>query len=256
MRRAARRHDPPRRSLAALLLLGLLAGCGAGVLPAVHSEPERLTLAGREADKGDYGTAIELLKVYVANNAGSADVDKAIYLLGNCYLKTKEWTSAAEQFERVLREFPESDSGASASFRLGEAFLGQSRGPDFDQEYTVKAEAQWQTYLQTFPGHWLNPEAHHRILLAHIRLATRLTRTGNLYMKLSQWKPARIYFERVEREYPDTPQLGDAWLGLAACDVREGKRPEAIERLKQVETQFAGRPVAERAARERARLQR
>lgn len=256
-----RRSVPCRRPLAAPLLIGLLAlmpvlaGCGAGVLPSVRSESERLALAERLAQKREYGTAIELLKVFIASNGGSADVDNAIYLLGDCYLKTKVWGSASLEFERLLRDFPESDSGAAASFRLAESYYGQSRSPDFDQEFTVKSEEQWQSYLRDNPGHWLNPEARRRILLAHVRLATKLTHTGNLYLKMHQLKPARSYFERVEREYPDTPLLADAWVGMAKCDEREGRKAAAVERLKQVESQFAGRPVAERAARERARLQ-
>ena len=261
MRPVAQRSVTRRCRFAALLLLGLLgltavlAGCGAGVLPSVRSEPERLALAERLAQKREYSTAIELLKVYIASNAGSANVDNAIYLLGDCYLKTKDWSSASLEFERLLRDFPESDSGASASFRLAESYYGQSRSSDFDQVFTVKGEEQWQSYLRDNPGHWLNPEARRRILLAHVRLATKLTHTGNLYLKMNQLKPARIYFERVEREYPDTPLLADAWVGMAKCDVREGHKAEAVERLKQVEAQFAGRPVADRAARERARLQ-
>ena len=80
------RAPRPRRSTPriALLLVGLaVAGCGAGVLPAIHSEEERLAVARRLIDQGEYVTASELLRTYVANNAGSADVDQAIYLLGH-----------------------------------------------------------------------------------------------------------------------------------------------------------------------------
>ncbi len=238
------------------LVLAALAGCGAGVLPSVHSESERLEAARRMIEHGNNTDAIELLKTYIANNAGSAEVDHAIYLLGQCYLSGREWASAALEFERLLRDFPESDSSAAASFKLGEALFGQTRAPDFDQDFTVRAEAQWQSYLRNYPGHWLNAEAMHRIQMARLRLATKLLNTGNLYLKLRQIAPARVYFQRVESDYGDTPLLGDAWVGMALCDVRENKQSQAIERLKQVESRFAGRPVAARAAAERARLSR
>ena len=101
-----------RSGLLATALL-LLAGCGASTLPNVHSETERLSLARRQAAKGDYVDAIELLKTYIDNNAGSVEVDHAVYLLGDCYLHIHDWASAAIQFDRLLREFPESDSSAS-----------------------------------------------------------------------------------------------------------------------------------------------
>src|SRR5512144_1109547 len=102
---------------AALAALGAsLAGCAAVSRPSVHSEPERLELARREAKNRDWLSAIELLKTYIERNAGSAQVDEAIYLLGDCYLKTKDYPNAAVEFERLQRDYPESDSSAAASF--------------------------------------------------------------------------------------------------------------------------------------------
>lgn len=231
-----------------------LAGCGAGSLPAVHSEPERLDLGRKMAAKGDYVDAIELLKTYVDNNAGSADVDHALYTLGDCYLHVHDWAEGAVQFERLLREFPESDSSAAASYRLGIAYDGQARPPDFDQEYTVKAIDQWRHYLDTYPGHSANDAAKHDIETARMKLATKLVETGDLYVKLRQLTAARVYYGRVESDYSDLPQLGEAWLGLARIDVLEHNKEAAIEKLKQVEERFAGRPVAAVAAHERSRL--
>ncbi len=244
------------RALAPLALAAVLGGCAAGSLPTVHSEPERLTLARKMMAKSDYTDAIELLKTYIDNNAGSLEVDHAVMQLGDCYLETKQWASAGVQFERLLREFPESDSSASASYRLGEAYYGQSRPPDFDQENTVKALDQWRVYLTTYPGHWANDRARHDMQIARMRLATKLVNAGNLYVKLRLPTPARVYFTKVEAEFDDLPELGDAWVGMARCDVLENKKDAAIQRLKQVEKRFAGRPIALVAATERARLAR
>src|SRR5215813_4189577 len=126
------------RRLATPLILLTLVGCGASVLPSIHSESERLAVARRLHDQGEYTTAIELLKTYVVNNAGSVEVDHAIYLLGHCYLKTKDWVSATGEFERLLRDYPESDSSAAARFGLAEAQFGQARPPDFDQDHTER----------------------------------------------------------------------------------------------------------------------
>ena len=250
------RHGNAAHPFGTLLLGLLLAGCGAGVLPAIHSEAERLALARQLLDKGEYVTATELLKSYIANNAGSADVDQAIYLLGVAHLRSKDWVSAASEFERLLRDYPESDSSAAARFALGEAHLGQSRPPDFDQEHTHRALSEWQRYLQDFPGHWQNDLARERVLACRTRLADKLIGTAELYLKLSLWKPARQYFEMVATDYRDTVWVPQAELGLAICDAREGKRDEAIARLHTIEGRYPGTKVAERALRERKRLER
>jgi outer membrane protein assembly factor BamD (BamD/ComL family) len=238
----------------ALAFAALLAGCSAGTLPAVHSEPERLALAQRMAAKKDFVDAISLLKTYIDNNGGSAEVDHAVMLLGECYLGTREFASAAVEFERLLREFPESDSCASGSYRLGEAYFGQSKPPDFDQEQTLKAIEQWRAYLTAYPGHWANELAHHSLQTARMRLATKWLNDADLYFKLRQIGPARVYYQRVEVTFSDLPQLGDAWYGLAQCDVSERHYDSAIARLKQIEERFPGRPIAVTAAHARERL--
>lgn len=245
------------RSCAALLVLAAIAaGCSAGVMPAVHSEAERLSLAQRMLDQHKYPSAIELLKGYIQNNAGSADVDQAIFLLGEAYLRTKEWPSAAVEFERLMRDYPESDSTPSASFRLGEATFGQARPPDFDQEHTVKAIEQWRNYRRDYPGHWLNDEADRRIAVARNRLGTKLLSTGRLYIKLRLPGPARAYFERVENEFAPSVLRGEAEFGLVQCDLQEHKQAEAIERLAAIEREYPGQPIAQRAASQRAQLTR
>lgn len=255
--RAFRNRAPSLAALALGASLGVaLWGCSAGTMPAVHSEPERLDLARRAMARRDYTVAIELLKSYVANNGGSRDVDEAIYRLGMCYAGTREYPSAQVEFERLVRDYPESDSSGSASFRLGEVLFAQTRARDFDQEYTHKALDQWQDYLAGYPGHWLNATARRRIGELRARLAAKLADAGQLYLKLGLPGPARVYFHRVLDEYPDAPGVGEVRFGLALCDAQQGHRAEAIEQLKQVEATHPGGELARRAASERARLER
>jgi outer membrane protein assembly factor BamD len=244
------------RRLALAGLAGLLAGCGASTLPAVHSESERLALGSRALQNHEYNVAIELLKAYVASNSGGADVDQAIEMLGEANLHIKEWAEAQTQFERLLRDYPESDSAASASFHLAEALWGQSRGPAYDQEFTRKALEQYQTYLGAYPGHRLNGAAEMSIQRANERLATKLADAGRLYVKLQRIGPARVYFRRVLEEYPTTAAVADAELGLALADARDGKRDAAMTALRELQTRYAGKPVGERAGKELARLER
>lgn len=243
-----------RHGLAVAIVL-LIAGCGAHVLPEVHNEQERLATARRLMGQKDWFEASELLKTYISNNAGQAQVDEAVYLLGQCYLNTKDYPLAQGEFERLLRDYPESDSAGSASFRLGEALLAQTRPRDFDQEFTERAIEQWQSYLRSYPGHWLNAEAERRLYIARTRMGRKLVDAANLYMRLKLWRPARAYFDRVTNEYGDTAAGPDAELGLALVDAREGHRDQAIERLKSIESRYPGQPVAQHAARERTRLE-
>ena len=247
-----------RRVFAALLLgaAATLAGCAAIGVPTVRTETERLEVARRLAKDREYLNAIEQLKIYVERNGGSAQVDEAIYLLGECYLKTKDYANAGVEFERLMRDFPESDSSAAAAFSMGEAYRGQSRPPDFDQDYTMKALEQWERYLRDYPYHWRVPEAEQRVAEFRTQLAKKALNTADLYLKLRQVEPARLYYQRVEQEFGDTPVVGDAMIGLARCDALAGRHAEAVAYLKDIEQRFAGQPLGARAARERQRIER
>jgi outer membrane protein assembly factor BamD len=242
--------------LAALALAVALAGCAATVEPPLVGSGDSLDHARRLMDRRDYLGASEWLTGYVNSHAGSADVDEAIYLLGDCRLRGKEYAMAQVEFERLLRDYPESDSNAAGSFRLGEAMQKQSRMEDFDQEFTVRALEQYQRYLREYPGHWLNPEAEKRVAELRSQLAKKLIDTGDLYLKLSYVRAARVYYERVWTDYADTPRVGEAEIGLARCDALLGKRDEAIAALKEMESRFAGQTLAMKAAEARRIIER
>jgi outer membrane protein assembly factor BamD len=179
-----------------------------------------------------------------------------IFLLGDCYVRTKEYATAALELERLLRDYPESDSAAAAAFRLGDAYWGQARPWAFDQAQTLQALEQWQVYLRAYPGHWQNDVARARMALARGRLAEKAFRTGELYVKLALPGPARLYFEQVIEQFPDTIYAAEAVVGLARVAEQQGQLSEALHQLERVQSEYPGSPAARRAEQERARLQR
>lgn len=234
--------------LAAAALLALLAGCGGSVLPQVHDEHGRLELARRLYDKKDAALAIQVLAPYSTSSSGAADVDAAVYLLGLCHLQVKDWGAAQADFERLIRDYPESDSLGAAAYQLGVAYWGQAREPDFDQEYTLKALDQWMTFRRDHPEHWLGPEAVRRIAEARLRLATKLYRTADLYVKLKEYDAARRYYRNVLTEYSETELYGYAWIGWAVASCRMGERDTALAVLDEIEAHFSGTHLAQKAS--------
>src|SRR5262249_8241068 len=98
-------ESPVTRRLIAVVVCGALAvvltmalwGCGASTIPAVHSEAERMSTARRMIERKNWVSAQELLKGYIKNNPGSADIDQAVYLLGLCYLNNHDYAQATTE---------------------------------------------------------------------------------------------------------------------------------------------------------------
>jgi outer membrane protein assembly factor BamD len=245
-----------RSALALAVLAALLAGCAASVMPQLRGNADRLGVARNLYAKGEYALVVEALSGWVTTGTGSADIDQGVHLLGLAYLRQKDWANAQAQFERIARDYPESDSARAAAYHLGEAFLGQSRGPDFDQEFTLRALTQWQRFVQDDDSDAYAALADARIAECRTRLAQKLWRTGDLYVKTNYYEPALIYFRSVISEYGDTPVLGDALLGLAVADAKLGRKDTALVVLKDLATRFEGQPLGERAAKTLARVER
>jgi outer membrane protein assembly factor BamD len=244
-----------RVALAGASFALLLAGCGASIAPQIHTDADRVTVARRLYDKGEFALAVETLSGYVTTGSGSADIDAAVYLLGLAYLRQHEYASAQTQFERIQSDYPESDSANAAAFRLGDALLGQSRASDFDQEFTLKALDKWQALEQAAPDDPWAALARTRIAECRSRLARKLWRTGDLYVKLKYYQPAKLYFGSILKDYSDTPVYGDAIIGMAMADARLGRRDSALAVLRGLEKEFAGRALGIRAAEVRARME-
>jgi outer membrane assembly lipoprotein YfiO len=239
-----------------LALAVTLAGCSAGVLPQIHESGGTLPVARRLLERGDLLNTVTLLNTYTTTQAGAADIDEALELLGRAHLRQRDYPAAQLDFERVLRDYPESDSAGSAAFLLGEALWGQGRDPDYDQEYTLRALQQWMDYRRDHAGHWRNPEAEGRIAEARARLATKLVRTGDLYVRIGHFEPARVYYQNALREYGETAVIGDALIGLAMVDAKLGQRGKALAALETIAREHPGTPLAERAAKARRQVER
>lgn len=237
-----------------LLALGL-AGCGAAVVPSIHSDTNRVAVARGLYDRREFALAVDVLNNYATTGTGNADIDQAVYLLGLSYIGQKDWVNAQTQFERMSRDYPESDSAGAASFQLGEALFGQSRPSDYDQEFTLKALTQYEAHLRDWPGDPYAKRSELRVAECRTRLARKLWRSGDIYVKQKLYLPAKRYFADIIEQYADTPVLGDAILGNAVADARLGKRDSALAVLRGLEEQFAGQPLGLKAAALRVKMQ-
>ena len=233
----------------------VLAGCGAAIAPQIHNDADRVAAARKLYDQHDYTLAVDVLSNYATTGTGNADIDQAVYLLGLAYLGQREFASAQTQFERIAHDYPESDSASAAAYRLGQALYGQSRDYDFDQEFTLRALRQWEGFVRDSPDDPWAALARQGVAECRERLALKLWRNGDIYVKLKLYDPARFYFRNVIDLYPDTPAFGDAVIGLAVADARLGKRDSALALLHGLEQQFEGRPLASRAAEMRSRVE-
>lgn len=213
-----------------LVFAFVCAGC-AGSHEAIQVPPglgdalsaSRAAVAGK-----NYQQAVTRLLEFLRENPGSSLVDEANFLLGQSYLGIKDRVQAADYFQRIQRDFPESRFGPDAAYYLAVSYDGLARGSQFDQDWTDRALTAYGSFLVNNPDHPKVPVARERIRALDDRLARKSLEAANLYMRMRAWESARIYYQKVVDEHPLSSLLCEARLGLATTTIRLLRYDEAV----------------------------
>ena len=112
-----------------------------------------------------------------------------------------------------------------ASYWLALSYWKQSHKAPYDQDPTLRAMAQFDRFLGLYPDHPKAQEIQTVRLEARARLAEKAVRNGKLYLKQKHFGPARYYFEKARREYPESlwaqralPGQAEAMMALGLLD--------------------------------------
>jgi outer membrane protein assembly factor BamD len=217
--------------VAALLLI--LSGCGAS-LTEKRGGAANFDEGKAAYDRHDYVEAELDLKAYVEQYPGTDKTDDALYYLGLAYMKTKEYALGSSQFDRLTRDFPQSEYQPDAMFYLARCDDLDSRPAPLDQTETQRAIDRYRAFLDQFPENPHTKEAVTRRDALIDRLAEKRYRNGRLYLKLKQRPAAEIYLRGVLADYPESRWAGDSAVLLADILVDQGNKEEAIEVLRKV----------------------
>jgi outer membrane protein assembly factor BamD len=183
----------------------------AGLACAVQSSTEKsgpqvdFDRAFKDYSEEHYYDAVLKFTDFIREHPGSVLVDQAIYYRGMSHFKQKDWVMATADFERLVRDFPESRFASDAEYQLAEAYWEQSRKPTYDQEETRLAIRQWERALARHPDSPRADAAREGIRKGRERLAEKRYNTARFYLtKLKYRQSALVYFGIVIDEYGDT----------------------------------------------------
>jgi outer membrane protein assembly factor BamD len=221
------RFAPGRRWPALCALL-----CGLGCTYAGQSKPggapeDDFAAAKQEYDAGHYFDAVQKLEAFIDQHPGSVLVDQAIFTLGKADEAQKDWVMAATEFERLVRDFPESRSTCEAEFLLGRCYWRQSRPAPYDQSETRRALDQFQRFTARCPEHPAIGGADSLVGLARDRLAEKHYRAAELYRRRKAREAAVVYCDLIVAEFPDTRWICPARLMRADLLLQVARAEDA-----------------------------
>jgi outer membrane protein assembly factor BamD (BamD/ComL family) len=133
-----------------LLLAGGLSGCGRVHLDASLSPEEQWELAKRAFEYENYLDAVDILNVFTLNYSGSALIDSAQFLLGECHFALHEYILAESEYQRLVQNLPQSPLVDDARLKMVLCNLYLSPAYPRDQKYTEKTSQVARDFLQDY----------------------------------------------------------------------------------------------------------
>lgn len=231
---------------ASLIMLSiLLSGCGGKRVYAPTPEGE-YEQAFELYQNDKYSKAIEAFKQIIYKYPGSDLVEHARYHLADSYFKNGDFVLAADEFERLNREFPQGRFADVALFKAALSYDQLSRRYERDQSETLKALEAMETLLAKYPNteYADTVRVHNRLL--RDRLAKKEYSTAMFYFDMKLYDSAIIYLKSVLESYPNSSSVPDALYHMYLCSVRMGYPDDARDARERLCAEFPDNPLSRR----------
>jgi outer membrane protein assembly factor BamD len=171
---------------------------------------ERLKVAKKLLEKGDYYDAKTQFTILALNYPGTPIADEAQYYLAESHFGLKEYILAAAEYEKLVRNYPQSEFVDDAEYKVALCYYKLSPHYALDQKYTRMAIEKFQQFLEDFPNSPLKSEAEKRLRELRNKLAKKEFKNAELYRKLQFYQSAIIYYDEVLNNYYDSPYAEEA----------------------------------------------
>lgn len=121
-----------------------------------------------------------------------------------------------------------------------ESYYQLSPRSELDQKNTDYALTEYQGYLRDYATKipTLTDSAQNRITELRSKLAKKIFLAAELYRKLEEYKPAKIYYERLLDLYYDSEYAASSAYDVALIEYELGNAMEARKALDRFDARF------------------
>ena len=124
-----------------------------------------------------------------------------------------------------------------------------------DQSDTYDAIDEFSAFLSRYPRSPLRDEAQAKLNELFDKLARKLYKSGELYLKMNDYEPALIYFQQVRDNYPNSEWARYAFYDSGEALRKQGKVSDALETFQNFVLAFPDSKLAKKARKKIAELQ-
>lgn len=248
-----------------LLTVALAAGAaavdalsgGAGAQeakPTSDTANRQFTAAAALQNRDRYDLAAEAWAKFLKSHAGDPRADRALYYLGTCRLKNKQYGEAAAAFQQVVTNYPKSEHRQAAQVAAGKCYFLAGKHDLARDALSKSLEERGETAAEA--AHWLarsylkerKPDEALKIAEAAIPPSAMsefaaplaLDRADALYDQPARRREAAAAYFELSQKYPQDSLAPQALYMAAFASLHAGENAKALEYCEAFLAQFAG----------------
>ena len=200
------------KKILSILLLTLIFSSCSEYQKALKTEEigVKYDVATQQYDKGNYMKAIRLFEQIAPSYRGRPQAEKMFYMYSQSFYKTKQYYSAAYQFESFVSSYPKSEKIEEASYLSALNYSKLSPRYSLDQVDTYKAIDKLQAFINNYPTSEFLPEANTIVKDLREKLEKKSFEIAKQYNTISDHKSALVVLDNFITDFPGTKYKGEA----------------------------------------------
>ncbi len=210
------------------LLILLFGSCRKRGVTKPEETPDLIFQKGIEyLKRGNYKEAERSFERIIYNYPTSVYLEDAQFYLAETYLKKGDYFSAKEEFNFFLKNFPASRYIEEANYKFILSAIRSLPKLSKDQEEILEIKEFIMEFKDKYPNSDYLPQIDSLLLEIANRLAKKEFSAGFLYYKAGEYDAAKVYFEYIIREFPETETAHEAEYLLGEICLRNGDKDGA-----------------------------
>jgi outer membrane protein assembly factor BamD len=230
-----------------LIIIPLVFSCSRGAVKEQAPPRDQYGEALKLYEDGKYFKAQTQLQRIIYSYPGQTFIDTAQYYLAMSLYNMENYPEAVGEFRKLLTAYPVSPFADDAQFQLGMCHFEQSPKYSRDQDETHRAIDEFTEFLNRYPQSPLAEEAREKLELMYHKLAKKMFKNGELYLKLNDYEPALLYFDMVRDNYPQTEWAQYALFYSGKAQMKLGHKSDALTTFQDFVAAFPDHKLAKKA---------
>ncbi|MBE0537593.1 MAG: outer membrane protein assembly factor BamD [Phycisphaerae bacterium] len=141
----------------------------------------------------------------IADRAGEAPIaQRSLVTLARGYSKKGDHLDAYEVWSEISSRWPTGEMGRTALLEMAQSLHSAYRSPDYDPTSLASARTYYRNYRLRYPEMAVDNDIEEKLKLIDEQLAYKQYAIGEYYDRTGSVDAAKLYYDEVIRNWPDT----------------------------------------------------